>query len=208
MAMPDEQNTPTPDQPVNDSPSADGNDAGGWLNDEQKLAAAQNEIAALKDQHLRAVAEQDNIRKRNAQEVQLAREFAVKEFAFALLAVKDTLEMVLKDEKSTTEQIKMGVDMTLKNLVSAFDRAKVKEVKAEKAKFDPNFHQAMAQVESMTDAPGTVLQVFQKGYTLADRVLRPAMVAVAKAPEKSPEAAPDAGQTGNSSSSPSVEPQA
>jgi len=204
MAMPDEQNTPTPDQPVNDAQPADGNEAGGWLNDEQKLAAAQNEIAALKDQHLRAVAEQDNIRKRNAQEVQLAREFAVKEFAFALLAVKDTLEMVLKDEKSTTEQIKMGVDMTLKNLVSAFERAKVKEVKAEKAKFDPNFHQAMAQVESTTDAPGTVLQVFQKGYTLADRVLRPAMVAVAKAPE----ATSDAGQTGTSSSSPSVEPQA
>jgi molecular chaperone GrpE len=204
MAMPDEQNTPTPDQPVTDASLADSNDANGWLNDEQKLAAAQNEIAALKDQHLRAVAEQDNIRKRNAQEVQMAREFAVKEFAFSLLAVKDTLEMVLKDEKSTTEQIKMGVDMTLKNLVSAFERAKVKEVKAEKAKFDPNFHQAMAQVESTTDAPGTVLQVFQKGYTLADRVLRPAMVAVAKTPE----AAPDAGQPGTSSRSPSVEPQA
>lgn len=202
MAMPDEQNTPTPDQPVTDASSADGSEAGGWLNDEEKLAAAQNEIAALKDQHLRAVAEQDNIRKRNAQEVQLAREFAVKEFAFALLAVKDTLEMVLKDDKSTTEQIKMGVDMTLKNLVNAFERAKVKEVKAEKAKFDPNFHQAMAQVESTTEAPGTVLQVFQKGYTLADRVLRPAMVAVAKAPDT----APDAGQTGTSSSSPSVEP--
>lgn len=204
MAMPDEQNTPTPDQPVNDATPADGSEAGGWLNDEEKLAAAQNEIAALKDQHLRAVAEQDNIRKRNAQEVQLAREFAVKEFAFALLAVKDTLEMVLKDDKSTTEQIKMGVDMTLKNLVNAFERAKVKEVKAEKAKFDPNFHQAMAQVESTTEAPGTVLQVFQKGYTLADRVLRPAMVAVAKAPDT----ASDAGQTGTSSSSPSVEPQA
>ena len=205
--MPDEQNTPTPDQPVADASLADSNDANGWLNDEQKLAAAQNEIAALKDQHLRAVAEQDNIRKRNAQEVQLARDFAVKEFAFSLLSVKDTLEMVLKDDKSTTEQIKMGVDMTLKNLQAAFERAKVKEVKAEKAKFDPNFHQAMAQVES-TEAPGTVLQVFQKGYTLADRVLRPAMVAVAKTPEKAPEAAPDAGQSGTGSSSASVEPQA
>ena len=200
--MADEQNTPTPEQPVTEAASAGGNgNDNGWLDDEQKLAAAQNEIAALKDQHLRAVAEQDNIRKRNAQEVQFAREFAIKEFAFALLSVKDTLEMVLKDDKSTTEQIKMGVDMTLKNLVSAFERARVKEVKAEKAKFDPNLHQAMTQIES-TEAPGTVLQVFQKGYTLADRVLRPAMVAVARTAESA-----DSGQSGAGSSSPSVEPQ-
>ena len=195
MATPDEQNTPTPDQPLNDRPEFD--TAAVWLSDEEKLAAAQNEIAALKDQHLRAVAEQENIRKRNVQEVQSARDYAARDFAFALLAVKDTLEMVLKDEQSTPEQLKMGVDMTLKNMVTAFERAKVKEVKAEKAKFDPNLHQAMTQIES-TESPGTVLQVFQKGYTIGDRVLRPAMVAVAKAPE-----APAA----HSSTSP-VEPQA
>ncbi len=199
MAMPDEQNTPTPDQPLNDKPELD--TAAVWLSDEEKFAAAQNEIAALKDQHLRAVAEQENIRKRNVQEVQSARDYASRDFAFALLAVKDTLEMVLKDEQSTPEQLKMGVDMTLKNMVTAFERAKVKEVKAEKAKFDPNLHQAMTQIESATDAPGTVLQVFQKGYTIGDRVLRPAMVAVAKAPEAA------TGAAANSSAS-SVEPQA
>ena len=198
MATPDEQNTPTPDQPLNDRPEFD--TAAVWLSDEEKLAAAQNEIAALKDQHLRAVAEQENIRKRNVQEVQSARDYAARDFAFALLAVKDTLEMVLKDEQSTPEQLKMGVDMTLKNMVTAFERAKVKEVKAEKAKFDPNLHQAMTQIES-TETPGTVLQVFQKGYTIADRVLRPAMVAVAKAPETA------TGAAANSSTSP-VEPQA
>ena len=181
MAMPDEQNTPTPDQPLNDKPELD--NAAVWLSDEEKLAAAQNEIAALKDQHLRAIAEQENIRKRNVQEVQSARDYAARDFAFALLAVKDTLEMVLKDEQSTPEQLKMGVDMTLKNMVTAFERAKVKEVKAEKSKFDPNLHQAMTQIESTTDAPGTVLQVFQKGYMIGERVLRPAMVAVAKPPE-------------------------
>ena len=180
MAMPDEQNTPTPDQPLNDKPELD--TVAVWLSDEEKLAAAHNEIAALKDQHLRAVAEQENIRKRNVAEVQSARDYASRDFAFALLAVKDTLEMVLKDEQSTPEQLKMGVDMTLKNMVTAFERAKVKEVKAEKAKFDPNLHQAMTQIES-TEPPGTVLQVFQKGYTMGDRVLRQAMVAVAKAPE-------------------------
>ena len=199
MAMPDEQNTPTPDQPLNDKPELD--NAAVWLSDEEKLAAAQNEIAALKDQHLRAIAEQENIRKRNVQEVQSARDYAARDFAFALLAVKDTLEMVLKDEQSTPEQLKMGVDMTLKNMVTAFERAKVKEVKAEKSKFDPNLHQAMTQIESTTDAPGTVLQVFQKGYMIGERVLRPAMVAVAKAPE-----ALVAESTAENSSASSVEP--
>ena len=188
MAMPDEQNTPSPDQPLNDQPELDS--AADWLSDEDKLAAAHHEIVALKDQHLRAVAEQENIRKRNVQEMQSARDYAARDFAFALLSVKDTLEMVLKDEQSTPEQLKMGVEMTLKNMVTAFERAKVKEVKAEKAKFDPNLHQAMTQIES-TETPGTVLQVFQKGYTIADRVLRPAMVAVAKAPDAATGAAAD-----------------
>jgi len=188
MAMPDEQNTPSPDQPLNDKPELDS--AADWLSDEDKLAAAHNEIVALKDQHLRAVAEQENIRKRNVQEMQSARDYAARDFAFALLSVKDTLEMVLKDEQSTPEQLKMGVDMTLKNMVTAFERAKVKEIKAEKTKFDPNLHQAMTQIES-TETPGTVLQVFQKGYTIADRVLRPAMVAVAKAPDAATGAATD-----------------
>ena len=198
MATPDEQNTPSPDQPLNDKPELDS--AADWLSDEDQLAAAHNEIAALKDQHLRAVAEQENIRKRNVQEMQSARDYAARDFAFALLSVKDTLEMVLKDEQSTPEQLKMGVDMTLKNMVTAFERAKVREVKAEKAKFDPNLHQAMTQIES-TETPGTVLQVFQKGYTISDRVLRPAMVAVAKAPDAATSAAAD------SSTSP-VEPRA
>jgi molecular chaperone GrpE len=186
MATPDEQNTPTPDLPPNDESAAMAADviaaanAAAELTIEEKLAAAENEIAALKDQHLRALAEQENIRKRNQQEINNAREYAARDFAFSMLSVKDTLEMVLKDDKSTTEQIKMGVDMTLKNLVTAFERAKVKEVKAEGAKFDPNVHQAMSQIES-SEAPGTVLQVFQKGYTIGERVLRPAMVAVAAA---------------------------
>jgi molecular chaperone GrpE len=187
MAMPDEQNTPTPDLPPDDASAQMAAEAIAAANAaaemtiEEKLAAAENEIAQLKDQHLRALAEQENIRKRNQQEVVNAREYASRDFAFSMLTVKDTLEMVLKDDKSTTEQIKMGVDMTLKNLVTAFERAKVKEVKAEKAKFDPNLHQAMSQIESPEPA-GTVLQVFQKGYMIGERCLRPAMVAVAAAP--------------------------
>ena len=206
MATPED--TPNTD-PNLDAPAAD-NAAPASL--EEQFAAAQNEIAELKtqlkDPQLRSLAEQDNLRKRNAQDVQSAREFAAKDFAFSLLSVKDTLEMVLKDEQSTTDQIKMGVDMTLKNLANAFERAKVKEVKAEKAKFDPNLHQAMTQIESTTDAPGTVLQVFQKGYTIAERVLRPAMVAVAKAPEAPQAANVDAAQNSDDSSAPPIEPKA
>ena len=206
MATPDEQNTPTPEMPADDASAKLADEAiaaanaAAELTIEEKLAAAENEIAQLKDQHLRALAEQENIRKRNQQEIVNAREYAARDFAFSMLAVKDTLEMVLKDDKSTTEQLKMGVDMTLKNLASAFERAKVKEVKSENAKFDPNVHQAMSQIESDQPA-GTVLQVFQKGYTMGERVLRPAMVAVAKAPEAKLDPA-------QNSSTPPVEPAA
>jgi molecular chaperone GrpE len=189
MATPDEQNTPAP-EPTGASAETMAADAIAAANDsatqsiEEQLAAAQNQIAALqaemRDKELRALAEQDNLRKRHSQEIANARDYAARDFAFSTLAVKDTLEMVLKDDKSTTEQLKMGVDMTLKNLAAAFERAKVKEVKAEGAKFDPNVHQAMSQIESDQPA-GTVLQVFQKGYTMGERVLRPAMVAVAAA---------------------------
>ncbi len=187
--MPDEQNTPTPEMPADDesaklaAEAIENANAAAELTLEEKLAAAENEIAALKDQHLRALAEQENIRKRNQQEVQNAREYAARDFAFSMLSVKDTLEMVLKDDKSTTEQLKMGVDMTLKNLASAFERAKVKEVKSDGAKFDPNVHQAMSQIESDQPA-GTVLQVFQKGYMIGERCLRPAMVAVSAQPKQ------------------------
>ncbi|WP_395706358.1 nucleotide exchange factor GrpE [Casimicrobium huifangae] len=178
MATPDEQQSTAPEQSADASVAPE---APAWASPEEKLAAAENEIAALKeqlkDQQLRNLAEMENLRKRNAQEIGNARDFAAKDFAFSLLAVKDTLEMVLKDQQSTTEE-----------------RAKVKEVKAEKAKFDPNVHQAMTQIESTTDAPGTVLQVFQKGYTIADRVLRPAMVAVATAPAPKDDGAAPAAQ--------------
>jgi molecular chaperone GrpE len=188
MATPDEQNTPAP-EPSDASAEAMAADAISAANEsatqtiEQQLEVATARIAeleaALKDQNLRGLAEQDNLRKRHSQEIANARDYAARDFAFSTLAVKDTLEMVLKDDKSTTEQLKMGVEMTLKNLASAFERAKVKEVKAEGAKFDPNVHQAMSQIESDQPA-GTVLQVFQKGYTMGERVLRPAMVATAK----------------------------
>jgi molecular chaperone GrpE len=147
---------------------------------EAELAIAKAAASSARDDYLRALAEQDNIRKRAMTDVAQARDFASKNFAMDLLGVRDTLEAVLADQVSTPEQLKMGVDMTLKQLAGAFERNKVKEVNPVGQKFDPNLHQAMQEVES-DQAPGTVTQVMQKGYVLADRLLRPAMVLIAKA---------------------------
>jgi molecular chaperone GrpE len=174
--------TPNPENPQN-TPPPDAADTP--LSVEAQLALAQADASSAKDQYIRALAEQDNIRKRAQLDVQQARDFAAQRFATELLGVKDTLEAVLADQVSSPEQLKMGVDMTLKQLAGAFERSKVKEVNPLGQKFDPNLHQAMQEVDS-DQAPGTVTQVMQKGYTLADRLLRPAMVFVAKAKTDEP----------------------
>ena len=144
-----------------------------------QLQAALAESLQTKDALLRALADSENIRRRAQTDVANAYKYAIEAFATNLLPVKDTLEMALTDNASTTEQIKMGVDLTLKNLSAAFDKAKVVEINPLNQKFDPNRHQAVSQVES-DQLANTVVQVFQKGYVLQDRVLRPAMVAVAQ----------------------------
>lgn len=147
---------------------------------QSQLQAALADAAQAKDALLRAMAESENMRKRAQTDLSNAHKYAIEGFASYLLPVRDTLEMALADNASTTEQIKMGVDLTLKNLAAAFDKAKVVEVNPLNQKFDPNKHQAVSQIES-DQTPNTVVQVFQKGYLLQDRVLRPAMVAVATA---------------------------
>ncbi len=137
------------------------------------------ELAATKDQLLRTLAELQNVQRRHATELANARDYAIRDFAFALLGVKDTLEHVVRDDRGTLEQVKMGAEMTLRNLAAAFERYKISEIAADGARFDPNLHQAMTQIESDQPA-GTVLSTFQKGYMIGERCLRPAMVAVAK----------------------------
>lgn len=151
----------------------------GAADPQTQLQAALAEAAQNRDALLRAMADIENMRKRAQTDLSNAYKFAIEGFATNLLPVKDTLEMALADDTSTAEQIKLGVDLTLKNLAAAFDKAKVVEVNPLNQKFDPNRHQAVSQVESAQPA-NTVVQVFQKGYLLQDRVLRPAMVAVAK----------------------------
>jgi len=144
------------------------------------LKEAEDEAARLKDAWLRSKAETDNIRKQAQNDLAKAHKYAIERFAQELLTVRDALELSLATPNATTEALKDGVELTLKNLKAAFDKERIVEINPVGEKYDPHRHQAMTLIESGEPA-GTVVQVFQKGYLLNDRVLRPALVAVAKA---------------------------
>ncbi|WP_309950778.1 MULTISPECIES: nucleotide exchange factor GrpE [Variovorax] len=150
------------------------------------LAAAQGELAALQtknaelaDQYLRAQADVQNARRRADDEITKARKFAVEAFAESLLPVTDSLEAGLAIKDATPEQIREGAEATLRQLKSALERNKVIEVApAPGSKFDPHQHQAISVVPAPDQEPNTVVSVLQKGYTINERVLRPALVTV------------------------------
>ena len=149
------------------------------------LADAQAELANLKaqntdlaDQYLRAQADVQNARRRADEEITKARKFAVESFADSLLPVLDSLEAGLALPNATVEQIREGSEATLRQLKSALDRNKVAEINPTAGtKFDPHHHQAISVVPAEQEA-NTVVTVLQKGYLIADRVLRPALVTV------------------------------
>ncbi|MDR2689625.1 MAG: nucleotide exchange factor GrpE [Azoarcus sp.] len=148
------------------------------------LAAALREAEARAAEHrdawLRAKAEAENIRRRAQEDVAKASKFAAEKFASAMLPVKDSLETALAIENQTLEKLREGVELTLKQLGTAFEGANLKEENPLQQKFDPNRHQAIGMIESDAE-PNTVIQVLQKAYLLHGRVIRPAMVMVAKA---------------------------
>ena len=136
----------------------------------------------LKDEQLRSLANEQNLRRRLQDEIQAAHKFAAQKFAAEMLTVKDYLEMALQDQSGNFEALKMGVSMTLNELNKAFDHTQIKEIPAEQgSKLDPHHHQAMQEVEASEQEAGTIVGTLKKGYTLNERVLRPAMVTVAKA---------------------------
>ncbi|WP_308031240.1 nucleotide exchange factor GrpE [Neisseria cinerea] len=136
--------------------------------------------AQLKDEQLRALASEQNLRRRHQQEIADTHKFAGQKFAVEMLPVKDYLEMALLDQSGNFDALKMGVQMTLNELQKAFDATQIKEINPKAGdKLDPNIHQAMQAVASEQE-PNTVVGVMKKGYTLSDRVLRPAMVTVAQ----------------------------
>jgi molecular chaperone GrpE len=131
------------------------------------------------DAWLRAKAEGENIRRRAQEDIAKAHKFAVEKFAGELLAVKDSLEAALAVPEQTVDSFKSGVELTLKQLVSAFEKNALTEVNPAGEKFDPHKHQAIGMVDSEQEA-NTIVTVLQKGYTIAERTLRPALVMVAK----------------------------
>lgn len=147
---------------------------------EELLRKAEQQAQDHHDAFLRAKAETENLRKRALQDVANAHKFAVEGFASELLAVKDSLEAALAVETATVESLKSGAELTLKQLAAAFDKYKLAELNPAGQKFDPHRHQAIGMVESDAE-PNTVVAVLQKGYVLHERVVRPALVTVAKA---------------------------
>jgi len=144
-----------------------------------ELAELQAKSAELADQYLRAKAEAENARRRADDEVAKARKFGIESFAESLLPVCDSLDAALAIENATAEQLREGSDATLRQLLAALERNKVVAINpAPGTKFDPHQHQAISMVPAAQEA-NTVVTVLQKGYLIAERVLRPALVTVA-----------------------------
>lgn len=147
---------------------------------EEKLAQAELNAAELQDAFLRARAEAENIRRRAQEDIAKAHKFAVEGFAESMMTVKDSLEMALNIETASVESLKEGVEMTLKQMSSAFEKNRLMEIVPEVGeKLDPMKHQAIQTVPADQE-PNTVVTVLQKGYMIADRLLRPAIVTVAE----------------------------
>ncbi len=146
---------------------------------EEQFRQLELKAAEHYDAWLRAKAEGENIRRRAQENISKAHKFAVEKFAGELLAVKDSLEAALAVPEQTVESFKSGVELTLKQLVSAFEKNALVEVNPVGEKFDPHKHQAIGMVDSEQEA-NTVVTVLQKGYLIAERTLRPALVMVAK----------------------------
>ncbi|MBC5785675.1 nucleotide exchange factor GrpE [Ramlibacter sp. USB13] len=161
------------DVAANDGSQPSGQD---WQAQVAQLSAKNAELA---DQYVRAQAEMQNVRRRSEEEIAKARKFAVESFAESLLPVADSLEAGLHHQDQTAEQIRAGAEATLRQLKSALERNKVLEINpAAGTKFDPHQHQAISMVPADQEA-NTVVTVLQKGYLIADRILRPALVTVA-----------------------------
>ncbi len=147
---------------------------------EERLAAAEAKAAEMQDAYLRAKAEVENFRRRAQEDIARAHKFAIEGFAEALVPVKDSLEMALQVETPSVESLKEGVEMTLKQLIAAFDKGRLLEVNPQPGeKLDPMRHQAISIVPADQEA-NTIVSVLQKGYMIADRLLRPALVTVAQ----------------------------
>ena len=165
------QATSTAETPADSTPSL-----------EEMLKEAERKAQEHYDAWMYAKAESENIRRRAAEDVSKAQKFAVERFSNEMLAVKDSLEAGMAVQTENIESFKSGMELTLKQLSGVFDKFNIKEINPVGEKLDPHKHQAIGVVESEQPA-NTVVSVMQKGYSLNDRILRPALVMVAKVKE-------------------------
>ncbi|MEN8205896.1 MAG: nucleotide exchange factor GrpE [Pseudomonadota bacterium] len=161
----------------------------GALPDHAELTALLEDARGKADEHwdqvVRMQAEMDNLRKRSERDLANAHKFALERFANELLPVKDSLEMGLAAfdvEAADPDKLREGVALTLQMLTSAMDKVAIKEVNPRDERFNPDFHQAMSMQERDDVEANTIVTVVQKGYTLNERLIRPAMVIVSKVP--------------------------
>ena len=143
----------------------------------QQVAELEAKAKEHFDMFLRATAEGENIRRRSQDEVAKAHNFAIENFADNLVPVMDSLQAALADNTGDLAKLREGVELTARQLAAAFERGKIVELNPVGEKFDPHRHQAISMVPSEQE-PNTVVSVLQRGYTIADRVLRPALVTV------------------------------
>jgi molecular chaperone GrpE len=154
-------------------------EAGTETSAEAKIAALEAALEEAKASVLYIKAEGENIRRRAMDDIDKARKFALEKFSNELLAVKDSLDAALNVGNADVESYKNGVELTVKQLSAVFEKFNIAEISPLGEKFDPNKHQAISMLENSGE-PNTVISVLQKGYTLNERVLRPALVTVAK----------------------------
>jgi len=150
----------------------------------QEIEEAQRQASDYHEKLLRMQAEMENLRKRTERDLSNAHKYSIEKFASELLQVKDSLELGLGTSDVDAVKLQEGAELTLKMMASVLKKFTVEEINPCGEAFDPNLHQAMTMQASVEHEPNTVITVVQKGYTLHDRLLRPAMVIVAKAPEE------------------------
>ncbi len=184
---------PAEDQPLPedlDPTLEETSEDGGMAAAQAKIAELEKKVAEIKDQALRALAEAENTRKRSERDRQDTAKFATSSFARDLLSVADNLRRALaaispeaRDMNADLKTIFTGVEMTERELLSIFERNNIKKVEPMGQKFDPNLHEVLFEADVPNVAPGVVIQVIEPGYTLHERLLRPARVGVAKGGE-------------------------
>lgn len=167
------------DNPAEDNSALDASIGEVMPSLEELLQAAERKAQEHYDAWMYAKAESENIRRRATEDVSKAQKFAVERFSNEVLAVKDSLEAGLAVETATVESFKSGMELTLKQLSSVFEKFNITEINPVGEKLDPHKHQAISMIDSELPA-NTVVSVMQKGYALSDRVLRPALVLVSK----------------------------